>query len=75
MRNNAIVNNVLSQRVNRYTSTKDLTAQQPSGGGGMDLRLKFMCGCKSLRTRGSLFRNGVAWRCAKCAADKRGATR
>ena len=50
----------------------DVTAQQRSGGGGMDLLRLWLCGHKG-GTTGAQFRKisgrqPIAWRCAACVA-------
>ena len=55
-----------------YEHRADMTAKQPAGGGGMDLRLLYMCGTaakphKGQRTGGA-FRGNVPMRCPACNA-------
>ncbi len=56
--------------MNRFSSTKDLTGRVNPGGGGMDVRLMFMCGCTGKRKPGALFKGRTPWRCAACVAKK-----
>ena len=52
-----------------YEHRPDLTAKQPTGGGGMDMSLLFMCGHKSARS-GGWFRGHLPVRCPKCNAKE-----
>jgi hypothetical protein len=56
--------------MNRFSSARDLTARVATGGGGMDVRLMFMCGCNGKREPGAMFRGNMPWRCAACVAKK-----
>lgn len=61
--------------MNRYQSQPDNTMKQPVGGGGMDMRLLYLCGTsrdphKGLRTGGK-FRGWLPVQCPACnAKDK-----
>ena len=48
---------------NAYSPARDLTAKQAKTGGGMDMRLLWLCGCKS---RLGTFRGRIPWKCAAC---------
>ena len=50
-----------------YEHRADMTAKQPAGGGGMDMRLLYLCGCKGQRTGGA-FRGNLPMRCPACNA-------
>ncbi len=53
---------------NAFSPARDLTALQPAGGGGMDMRLYFVaCGHKGLRA-GALLKGHMPYRCAACVA-------
>jgi hypothetical protein len=52
----------------RYSSQRDMTALQPTGGGGMDPRKLWMCGHHALTgERKRLGAGPVLWKCAECA--------
>ncbi len=57
---------------NAYSPARDMTAKQPASGGGMDMRLQFMCGPAHAQHKGyragSLMRGRIPMRCAACVA-------
>lgn len=55
--------------MNRFSSVRDTTAQQPSGGGGMNLLRLAMCGHKT-STTGSLMRGRMVMLCPACWAKR-----
>ena len=59
--------------MNSYRSPTDVTMVNKPGGGGMSLRLSYTrCGHKGPRL-GCVFKHGVPWLCAPCAAAKKAA--
>ena len=59
--------------MNRHSSVRDVTANVKVGGGGMDVRLMFMCGCKGKREPGAMFRGSIPYRCAVSVAKRQAA--
>ena len=51
--------------MNYAAPVRDKTALQPTGGGGMDMRLLYLCGHKGTRT-GGLFRGNRPDVCPAC---------
>ncbi len=55
--------------MNRFSSERDMTAQQRPAGGGSDIRILWLCGHRSRfgQKRSVPGLRPMAWRCAACA--------